>query len=81
MTRGIRIAAATVMVAAGLIGAVAAPASAAAPRYHVTFTCESSLFPQTQFFDIVGVTRKALKTVISSNCVPHTVQDLTKVRL
>jgi len=42
MKRRIRIGAATLMVAAGLVGAVAAPASAATPSYSVVGTCTTT---------------------------------------
>ena len=49
--RRIRIAAATVMVAAGLIGAVAAPASAEAPRWIFEGSCDAPGGPEEFFIN------------------------------
>ena len=80
MKRRIRAGAATLMVAAGLVGAVAAPATADAPHYSVVGTCTVSTTGLTT--DISGTfTSKEMNVFLKdTGCVMKTV-EFTRVRV
>ena len=76
--RRIRIAAATAMVAAGLIGAVAAPASAAAPQYIYSLTCETR---DGSFINETAIRTQGEIHSRASACIPSTRQLTIITRL
>ena len=82
MKRRIRIGAASLAVAAGLVGAVAAPASGDAPRYTGTETC---LDANGNFHGVDFVNGSPVKTwrewVKDNGCVRNTlvIVDMTRV--
>jgi len=79
MKRRIRIGAATLMVAAGLVGAVAAPASANTPHYSVVGTCTVSTGGTVSFNDTF--TSKEMNVFLKeTGCVMKTV-EFTRVRV
>ena len=77
--RRIRIAAATVMVAAGLIGAVAAPASAEAPTWFFEGSCDAPGGPEEWS---INATQKEFNAFVRSlECLPGTKDITLRTRL
>jgi hypothetical protein len=79
--RRTRIAATTVMVAAGLMGAVAASASADPPTYEIGFTCEADFGPVSE--TLFNFTQREANEWIREEigCLPGTKDILFRVRL
>ena len=80
MKRRIRIAVASVMVAAGLIAVVAAPASADTPQYAVVGTCTLSTTGETVSINGTFTSKGMNQFLRATGCVNNTV-EFTRVRL
>jgi hypothetical protein len=80
MKRRVRLGAATLMVAAGLVGALAAPASAKAPHYSVVGTCTLSTTGATVPIDGTFTSKEMNVFLKDIGCVMKTV-EFTRVRV